>query len=221
MSGRLSTCARTTVEVDERSLSNRDNQRARQSRTPLLSELLSNLERSRPPPMLVDTGRTLTRSERFTLAMLALLSLVLRGLAYFQHRFDSDEPQHLHVTWGWTAGLLQYRDLFDNHAPLFHMLTAPILRLVGERPDVLLYMRAPMLALFAIVLVATYLIGQRLYSSAVGLWAALLLSLFPPFFLKSLEYRTDNLWMVFWCLAVVVLIRGPLTPTRLFVVGLL
>lgn len=155
------------------------------------------------------------------MATLALLSLVLRGLAYFQYRFDSDEPQHLHVAWGWTAGLLQYRDLFDNHAPLFHMLTAPILRWVGERPDVLLYMRAPMLALFAIVLMATYLIGKRLYSFAVGLWAALLLSLFPPFFLKALEYRTDNLWTVFWCLAVVVLIRSPLTPPSLFVVGLL
>jgi len=31
------------------------------------------------------------------------------------------------------------------------------------------------------------------------------LSLLPPFFLKSLEYRTDNLWVALWMIAVVVL----------------
>src|SRR5437588_11605738 len=126
------------------------------------------------------------RGERLTVIVIATLSLVLRWLAYVRFRFDSDEPQHLHVTWGWTAGLLQYRDLFDNHAPLFHMLTAPVLALVGERPDVLLYMRAPMLILFAIVLACTYILGKRLYSSLVVIWAVLLLSLFPVFFLKAL-----------------------------------
>src|SRR5438309_7069418 len=114
--------------------------------------------------------------ERLTLAVLVGLSAIMRIAAFFRYRFDSDEPQHLHVTWGWTAGLLQYRDLFDNHAPLFHILTAPILRWVGERPDVLLYMRAPMLLLFAVVLWATYVIGSRLYSASVGVWAAVLLS---------------------------------------------
>jgi hypothetical protein len=149
------------------------------------------------------------------------LSLVLRALAYFRYRFDSDEPQHLHVAWGWAAGLLQYRDVFDNHAPLFHMLTAPILNLVGERPDVLLYMRAPMVLLFAIVIAATYVLGRRLYSQSVGIWAALLLSLFPVFFLKSVEFRTDNLWVAFWCLALIVLTGGRLSPARMFFVGLL
>jgi MFS family permease len=159
--------------------------------------------------------------ERLTLIALAILSAVLRSIAYFRYRFDSDEPQHLHVAWGWTAGLLQYRDIFDNHAPLFHMLTAPFLGWVGERPDVLLYMRAPMLPLFAVVVAATYLIGRRLYSARVGVWAALLLSLFPPFFLKSLEYRTDNLWNAFWFLALLVLTGGPLTTGRSFFTGLL
>src|SRR5438132_4377452 len=140
--------------------------------------------------------RRTVSGERLILIVLAVFTLVLRAIAYSHYRFDSDEPQHLHVAWGWTAGLLQYRDLFDNHAPLFHMLTAPILGLVGERPEALLYMRAPMLLLFGIVVWATYILGARLYSNRVGVWSALLLSLFPVFFLKSLEYRTDNLWTV-------------------------
>jgi 4-amino-4-deoxy-L-arabinose transferase-like glycosyltransferase len=159
--------------------------------------------------------------ERLTLVALAVLSAALRWIAYFHYRFDSDEPQHLHVAWGWTAGLLQYRDVFDNHAPLFHMLTAPILAWLGERADILLYMRAPILPLFAIVVAATYILGRRLYSARVGAWAALLLSLFPSFFLKSLEYRTDNLWNAFWFLALLLLTGGPLTPLRSFFTGLL
>jgi hypothetical protein len=159
--------------------------------------------------------------ERLIVVLLATFCAVLRALTYFYYRFDSDEPQHLHVTWGWTAGLLQYRDVFDNHAPLFHMATAPILRCMGERPDALLYMRAPMLLLFAVVVWATYVLGSRLYSQRVGVWSALLLSLFPTFFLKSLEYRTDNLWTAFWCLALVVLSAGDVTGWRVFVAGLL
>jgi hypothetical protein len=165
--------------------------------------------------------REMASRERLTILSLALLSVVLRAICYFHYRFDSDEPQHLHVAWGWTAGLLQYRDLFDNHAPLFHMLTAPMLAAVGERSDVLLYMRAPMLLLFAVVLSSTWIIAKRLYSTPVAVWSIVLLSLFPPFFLKSLEYRNDNLWNAFWMLAIVVLTGGTLTRFRLLAVGFL
>jgi len=148
----------------------------------------------------------MSRSERLTFTAVAALSLAFRALAFFHYRFDSDEPQHLHVAWGWTAGLLQYRDVFDNHAPLFHILTAPLLALAGERPTVLFFMRLPMIALWAIVLGATYVIAKRLYDARIAAWATLLLAVLPPFFLKSLEYRTDNLWNAFWMLAVVALI---------------
>jgi hypothetical protein len=158
----------------------------------------------------------LTRREKLTFAVFAALALVLRAVALFRYRFDSDEQQHLHVTWGWTAGLVQYRDLFDNHAPLFHMLTAPLLALVGERSDVLLWMRVPMLVLFGVVIWATYTIARRLYDERVAGGAAVLLALFPPFFLKSLEFRNDNLWAALWMLALVALMQR-----RMIVVGVL
>ncbi len=145
----------------------------------------------------------------------------MRAVAFFRYRFDSDEPQHLHVAWGWVAGLLPYRDFFDNHAPLFHIVTAPILGWVGEREDVLLYMRAPMLVLFGVMLWATYVLAKRLYDADVAKWATLMLSLLPPFFLKSLEYRTDNLWVALWMIAVVVLTGGKLTVARGFAAGVI
>jgi MFS family permease len=158
----------------------------------------------------------MSRMERWIVVVLAAVSVVVRALAFFRYRFDSDEPQHLHVAWGWTAGLLQYRDVFDNHAPLFHMLTAPLLAMVGERPTVLFYMRLPMIVLWAVVLWATFVVARRLYDTRIAVWSALLLALVPTFFLKSLEYRTDNLWNAFWMLAVVALLWE-----RFFAAGLL
>jgi hypothetical protein len=160
----------------------------------------------------------LPKSERLILLVAALAALVLRGLALFRYRFDSDEQQHLHVAWGWTAGLVQYRDVFDNHPPLFHLATAPLLALLGERPDILLWMRLPMLALFAFLLYGTFELARRLYDTPVALRAIVLLALFPPFFLKSLEYRPDNLWNALWIATLLALLAARPRP---FLVGLL
>jgi hypothetical protein len=159
----------------------------------------------------------LRQRERILLLTAGAAALILRAAAYFRYRFDSDEQQHLHVVWGWTAGLVPYREVFDNHAPLFHMLMAPLLALLGERADILLWMRAPMLLLFGIALWATFDVARRLYDERVALKAVVLLALFPPFFLKSLEFRPDNAWTVLWMLAVIALLRG----ARPLLVGLL
>ncbi|HEX7191160.1 MAG TPA: hypothetical protein VF381_06250 [Thermoanaerobaculia bacterium] len=161
----------------------------------------------------------LSAPERWTLAGIAAASLLLRAVCYFRYRFDSDEPQHLHVAWGWTQGLVQYRDYFDNHAPLFHIVTSWILKPLGERDDILLYMRGPMLPLYAIVLWGTYVIARRFWTRRVAIASTVLLSIFPPFFLKSIEYRTDNLWNAVCVVALVVLTGGPMTFARVFAIG--
>jgi hypothetical protein len=163
----------------------------------------------------------ISRSERRLAMAIAAVTLAMRAVAFFHYRFDSDEPQHLHVAWGWTAGLLQYRDVFDNHAPLFHMAMAPLLRALGERPDILLYMRAPMLVLWIIVSVAAFAIARRLYDVRVAMWSVLLLNVLPPFFLKSIEFRTDNLWNAFWIVAMAVLVLSRRSAAAFFVAGLL
>jgi len=158
----------------------------------------------------------LSKRERFLSAGLALLLLILRAASFFRYRFDSDEPQHLHVAWGWTQGLIQYRDLFDNHAPLFHIVTAPWLALFGERADILFCMRALMIPLWIFVCAATFLVARRLHSPRVAVWSVLILNLFPTFFLKSIEYRNDDLWVALWMAALLALSGG--AP---FIAGLL
>lgn len=157
---------------------------------------------------------------RTTYVLLALM-IMARVISAYTWRFDSDEPQHLHVIWGWANGLLQYRDLFDNHAPLFHILFAPVYRLFGERPDILVVMRLAAIPLFLAALWAIYLIGRALYSRQVGLWAAVFAGLYPKFFLTSLEFRADDLWIVPWLLAIAVLVQKPVNTRRLLLAGIL
>ena len=159
--------------------------------------------------------------EGVVLALALCAQLTLRVLYLYNHKTDSDEPQHLHVIWGWTQGFVQYRDLFDNHAPLFHLALAPVVSLIGEHPDVLVLARALLVPLVALSLWATYRLGSRLWSPSVGAWAALLSGFAPIWLLTSTEFRADVLWMALWLCSLLVLLGGPITPRRGFLGGLL
>ena len=159
--------------------------------------------------------------ERWIAGMLLAALIALRVLYAYHYEFDSDEPQHLHVVWAWTRGLLPYRDVLDNHAPLFHLLMAPLLSAIGERPEALHAMRFAMFPLFATVLLAVAMLGRRLWSPRVGLWGAVLAAAWPQHFLTSLEFRADDLWAALWLLSLVVLFGGPLSGRRCWAAGLL
>jgi hypothetical protein len=164
-----------------------------------------------------------TPDRRETIAAGVFLSaLVALHLFYiFRWTFDSDEWQHLHVAWAWTQGLLQYRDVFDNHTPLFHMMTAPVVALFGETPDIIFLMRLAMTPLFLVTLAASAHIARSLFGLRAALWTPVILAAVPVFFFRSIEYRTDALWMTLWVLAIAVLVSGAATPSRSFVAGLL
>jgi len=95
---------------------------------------------------------------------LFVLLIALSILNVLRRSFDSDESQHLHVIWGWTRGFVQYRDNFDNHMPLFHIMFAPVAGLIGERPTILYWMRFILLPMYFVAAWCTYQIGIRLFS---------------------------------------------------------
>ena len=161
----------------------------------------------------------LSATER-TVALILLGAATLLRVPYiFNYRVNSDEPQHLHVVWGWTRGLLQYKDLSDNHPPLFHALMAPILALVGERPEAVTLMRFAMLPLALAAIWLTYAIAARLWDRRVALWSAVLLACHYEFFFKSVEFRTDNLWTVGWLASLALLAGGPISAWRAAAAG--
>jgi hypothetical protein len=161
-----------------------------------------------------------TPRERGVALALLGVAVALRLLGVWEYRFNSDEPQHAHVVWGWTRGLVQYRDFFDNHTPLFHMLWAPLLGAFGESVRTLFWLRLTMLPLYLAALAVTWLIGRRLLSPRAALWGTVLTALLPPFFVKTLEFRTDVPWTLLWLVAFQVATGGAAGPARLFVAGL-
>ena len=160
-------------------------------------------------------------AEFIAAAVLGSLTLGIRIINMMSYRFDSDEPQHLHVIWGWARGFVQYRDLFDNHMPLFHIMFAPIYGLIGDRALILHVMRFVMLPLYFVAAWCTYQIGTCLFSKRAGIWAMIIVGLYPGYHFISLEFRTDNLWAPLWLLCVTVLVTGPLTVRRTLIAGLI
>ncbi|MDP9292688.1 MAG: glycosyltransferase family 39 protein, partial [Verrucomicrobiota bacterium] len=152
-------------------------------------------------------------------AACCVLLFVLRIIYAHSLRVDSDEPQHLHVVWGWANGLLQYRDLFDNHTPLFQMLLAPVFRMFGERPDILVPMRLAMVPFFAGSVWCLFKIGEALFSVRIARWITITGALMPGFFLTSTEFRTDDLWMLFWFATLAIGVVRPPTPARAWGAG--
>jgi len=147
--------------------------------------------------------------------------LGLKILYAFHYRIDSDEPQHLHVVWGWTRHLVPYRDYFDNHSPLFQLLCAPLFGALGTRADIIVPMRLAMIPFF---LLSLYFVGRivgTLFSARVGLWAAMFAAVMPRYFFVTTEFRPDDLWMVLWLAMLFVAVSGALNIGRAFVIGVL
>jgi len=148
------------------------------------------------------------------LRLLLAASLIVRAVFTVLYRIDSDEPQHLHVAWGWSRGLVQYRDLFDNHFPLLHLLFAPLMRVMPESSATFLWMRLA-IAPFAIACAwLLFVIGRPIIGARKAAIAAVIFSVMPPWLAKSVEFRNDTLWIFFW-LAALALIVGRERPAWL------
>lgn len=157
------------------------------------------------------------RSSAISLSLIAA-ALAARLALIFRYRFDSDEPQHMHVAWGWAHGLAQYRDVFDNHMPLFHLLSSPLFAATGDDPRLLFAARLSMVPLFLAALFLVWRIARSLFDESTAWWSAALAAVVPPFFLGSLEYRTDDLWLVLW-LGVMAVAVSNAAPARKAALG--
>jgi Dolichyl-phosphate-mannose-protein mannosyltransferase len=161
------------------------------------------------------------RAEFMAAAGLLALMIAFRLVNMVRYRFDSDESQHMHVIWAWARGFVQYRDVFDNHMPLFQIMFSPIFGLIGDRPTILYWMRFILLPIYLVAAWCTYQVGAQLFSRRVAVWAVLLAGFYHGYHFTSFEFRTDNLWALFWLMCVVVLISGSMNRRRMLVAGFL
>lgn len=182
--------------------------------------LTSRGKGSADKPARRDSPSPLHPAQRWLFGALLLVLLACKIVYALHFRIDADEPQHLHVVWGWATGQLPYRDFFDNHGPIFHLLFAPLFSALGERPDILLPMRLAMIPLCACSLWCVYRLGKALFSAEVGLWAVLLTGFYPEFLFTSGEFRTDNLWTAFWFFGLLVATNDLVAKKRTWLVGI-
>ncbi len=133
--------------------------------------------------------------------LLAITALAARIVFIFLWRIDSDEPQHLHIAWAWTRGLVQYRDVFDPHFPLLHLLFAPLLYIVPESSTALFVARLAILPFAVGCSWLLYKLAQPLIGDRGAAVAAIAFSVMPPWLPKSVEFRNDTLWIFFWLAA--------------------
>ncbi|MGI8481996.1 MAG: ArnT family glycosyltransferase [Chthoniobacterales bacterium] len=161
------------------------------------------------------------RVEVHIAAFLSGLLIAFKILNMVRYRFDTDESQHMHVIWALAHGLVQYRDIFDNHMPLFHIALAPLFALSGERTTILFWGRFALLPMYAVTVWSTYQIGAYLFSRRVGLWAVIIAGFYPTYLFTSSEFRTDNIWAPLWLMSLVVLLRGGFDRRRTLIAGCL
>jgi hypothetical protein len=174
-------------------------------------------------PTRISPAITAFRTPRGSHAVAALLTAYALVRVYLLRStpVNSDEPQHLHVVWGWSQGLVPYRDVFDNHTPLFHMLYAPLLRMLGETPDVLLWMRLAIVPVAVAAIALTAVIARQLWNRQVALWAIVFACTYPPYLLVSGQFRTDGLWAMAWIATIATAVCGRWTLLRAASVGVL
>lgn len=133
-------------------------------------------------PVRVSLTPAIPMREKLLACVVVFIGLAIRLVYIHRFRFDSDEPQHLHVVWGWIQGMVAYRDFFDNHTPLFHILYAPVLKFFGERADILVPMRLALLPLYFLSLWCVHRMSTVLSDKRTGLWAAIFAGIYPYYF---------------------------------------
>jgi hypothetical protein len=153
------------------------------------------------------------------MGLLALLGM--RVLWLRANPPNSDEPQHAHVAWSVSQGRLPYRDVFDNHGPLFSALYSPLMHLLGARADILWWLRLAVIPWYLLAIAATWYLARRLYSRGVADATALLVALMEIFFIKMGEFRTDDLWVALWLSALAVAVGAGRGLWRWVLVGAL
>ncbi len=159
--------------------------------------------------------------ERWAVSALILFGTLLRVAYVFRHDVNIDEPQHLHVTWGWTKGLLPYRYVFDNPSPVPGIVFPPVLAWLGPRPDIVICMRLAMIPFTLLTLWGLWILVNRLFGVRAAAWTVAVAGVSPDFIERGVEYRSDVPWMALWICSLAVVLTTRSSTKRSFAGGLL
>ncbi len=113
--------------------------------------------------------------------------------------WDEDEFEHMQFAWSVWKGAVPYREVFENHPPLYYLVVQPFFWLFGGTDQTLarfipVFLRALSLLFTGASAVLTWMIARRGGCTANAAWLSALLLLGDGFFLaKGIEIRPDML----------------------------
>jgi hypothetical protein len=81
--------------------------------------------------MQYDRQTALDRHKRPLLVACAAFGVFSLFLVFYR-AWDADEFEHLQFTWLLSQGRTPYRDFFEHHTPMFHLLTAPYFDMIRD-----------------------------------------------------------------------------------------
>ena len=144
-------------------------------------------------------------------AWLPVVALLILGVATrLAHGFEWDELQLLHGAWRIARGDIPYRDFFEHHPPLLHLLLAPVVR---SETDISWRLLVEVRIAAAIVVTGILLALARLLRRSAGAqaaaWVPAAMLVLCPVSGKLFELRAD--WFALLALlgAMLFLTGGP------------
>jgi hypothetical protein len=154
--------------------------------------------------MQYDRQTALDRHRRPLLAACAVLGVFALFLCFYR-AWDADEFAHLQFTWMLSQGRTPYRDFFEHHTPVFHLLTAPYFDMIRDTGS-------------GVMLIAPF--GLRVLCTLFTALMAVALFLSCSFVLeKGIEVRPDALAALLLMVCAYAIARGlcdaPTTEERL------
>lgn len=161
------------------------------------------------------------KSKVFNLEFLVFL---LIGIVWFYfsffHGFDDDEFQHCHNAYLIWKGLVPYRDFFEHHLPLYHILFS-IFYLAGEKPSTIFLFRFLSLVSSAFVFVIVYRFLKENHGFETALFSVLLLGFVPMFLFKMTEARPESIAVLLFTISTIFIFSQKSEIKQLFFAGIL
>ncbi|MCM8764345.1 MAG: hypothetical protein NC830_03140 [Candidatus Omnitrophica bacterium] len=114
----------------------------------------------------------------------------------FFHGFDDDEFQHCHNAYLIWKGLTPYKNFFEHHLPLYHIIFSPFFFL-GEKPSTIFLFRFLSLICSGNAFLILYRHLKENYGT-IALFCLALLAFVPMYLFKMTEARPESVAILFF-----------------------
>jgi dolichyl-phosphate-mannose--protein O-mannosyl transferase len=173
--------------------------------------------------MQYDRQTALDRYRRPLLVSCLALGVFALFLVFYR-AWDADEFEHLQFTWMLSQGRTPYRDFFEHHTPIFHLLTAPYFDMIRDAgPGVMLVapfgLRMLCTLFTALTAFVVFAMTRRAAGSGTATMAVALFLSCSFVLEKGIEIRPDSLAALLLAVCAYAIARGlcdaPTTEERL------